>query len=86
VYKIVLDDKFYRKVGKLSRDDRQLTRSIEKVLRLIRENINHPSLRLHKLSGSKHYSISVDMSIRIIAKIDHNVVYLLEIGKHEEVY
>lgn len=52
----------------------------------MRNDLKHPSLRWHKLEGSRYYSISVDMSVRIIVAIDEDEIYLLRIGKHEEVY
>lgn len=47
---------------------------------------SHPSLRLHKLSGTENYSISVDMKIRILFHKNHEQWHLLRIGTHEEVY
>lgn len=59
---------------------------IAKTLSLMRKDIHHPSLRLHKLSGQNNWSISVTKSIRIIANIVGHNIYLLRVGKHEEVY
>lgn len=59
---------------------------VKKSLYLLQSNPNHPSLRLHKLSGTNNYSVSVDMSIRIINNIDSDDIYLLRIGPHQLVY
>jgi len=59
---------------------------VKKSLYLLQSNPNHPSLRLHQLSGTNNYSVSVDMSIRIINNIDSDDIYLLRIGPHQLVY
>jgi len=59
---------------------------LEKTLYLLRTNCKHPSLRLHKLSGTENYSVSVDRSIRIISHFEGETVFLLRIGTHNEVY
>ena len=62
--------------------------NIDRKIAIFKKNPNHPSLRLHKLSGLKErWSISVDMGLRIIfehIKIDE--VYFIDIGSHDEVY
>ena len=59
---------------------------IKKCFSLMLNNLYHPSLRLHKLSGQENYSVSVDMKIRIIINIDENKIFLLRIGNHNQVY
>jgi mRNA-degrading endonuclease YafQ of YafQ-DinJ toxin-antitoxin module len=59
---------------------------VTKTLVLLGVNLLYPSLRLHKLSGTQNYSVSVNMSIRIIFHKDQDYLYLLRIGTHEEVY
>lgn len=62
----------------------------KKVLYLMGENIFHPSLRLHQLQGEHKgiYSISINISYRITLdlKIENDIVILLNIGSHDEVY
>jgi len=70
----------------LTRSDLSLKKQVIKALCLLQENVHHPSLRLHKLSGTEIYSILVNMSIRIVFKKSKDCFYLLDIGKHEEVY
>jgi len=55
-------------------------------MRLLGIDINHPSLRLHKLAGRETYSVSVDMKIRILIQLDAGDIHLLRIGTHNEVY
>lgn len=59
---------------------------VEKKLLILLQNPKYPSLRLHKLSGSNNYSLSIDLSIRIILHFEGDKIFLLKIGKHEEVY
>jgi addiction module RelE/StbE family toxin len=52
---------------------------------LFRENPQHPSLRLHKLSGklSHYWSISVDRQYRIIFRYHNsNTIVFIDIGTH----
>ena len=76
---------FQKDLKNLLRDSKYKTK-IKKCLYLLQTNPRHPSLRLYKLSGNQNYSISVDMSIRIIVNIDNQNVYLLRIGSHQLVY
>lgn len=52
----------------------------------LQDNPNHPSLRLHKLSGESVYSISVTMSIRMVVAFRGDDIHLLRIGTHEDAY
>lgn len=75
-----------REARKLSKRDKQLAKQLSKTLKILGNDIDHPSLRLHKLSGVNNWSASVNKSIRIILSIAEDEIYLLEIGTHEEVY
>jgi mRNA-degrading endonuclease YafQ of YafQ-DinJ toxin-antitoxin module len=86
VYKIVLGSKFEQQLRNLSRHDRRYLIKIRKIVDLLEQDVDHPSLRLHKLSGTKWHSISVNKSIRILLLIENDIIFLLKIGKHEEVY
>lgn len=65
-----------------------LREKIQQTIQRIRENPRHPSLRLHKLTGSKHqtWSVSVDRDIRILFSYVENGVLLIDVGTHDEVY
>lgn len=86
MYVIVLSEAFQKQAKQLSTKDPRIKTRLQKTLGFLQKDIRHPSLRLHKLSGMHNWSISVTNSIRIIAHIEENTVYLLRIGKHEEVY
>jgi mRNA-degrading endonuclease YafQ of YafQ-DinJ toxin-antitoxin module len=86
VYKVVFGSKFDQKLRNIAKGDRKYIIKIQRIVGLLKLDIDHPSLRLHKLSGTKYFSISVDKSIRIILSIEKDTVFLIKIGKHEEVY
>jgi len=67
-YKIIRTQKFMKKLTKLIKKNPSLKAKISKTLKLLANDINHPSLRLHKLKGDKSnfYSVSIDMQYRII--------------------
>lgn len=77
---------FSKQASKLIKGDTSYRLKINKNLNFLKTNPNHPSLRLHKLSGKNLYSVSVDKSIRIIFSIRGQYFYLLQIGTHDQVY
>lgn len=70
-----------------SRDIR-LFKQIQKQITLFAQNQKHPSLRVHKLTGSMKnlWSISIDRNIRMLFIIDKNEIIFFEIGTHDQVY
>lgn len=85
-YEIFASKKFDKELARTLGKNTVLKKKVIKTLHLLGQNIDHPSLRLHKLTNSEKYSISVNMSIRILFEISQNTIILLGIGKHEEVY
>ncbi|MBI4065484.1 plasmid stabilization protein [Candidatus Gottesmanbacteria bacterium] len=83
---LVPSQRFYRDLGKLEKKNERLQKAIGKTMGLLQDNPNHPSLRLHKLSGQSVYSISVTMSIRMLIAFRGDDIHLLRIGTHEDVY
>ncbi len=78
---------FSQKYKKLVKKHQQLSLKIDKKLQLLSENRNHPSLRLHKLSGkSIKWSISVTGDLRILFEYVSDGILLVDIGSHDEVY
>lgn len=71
---------------KIIKGNDPLRRKIRKKLELLQINVNHPSLRLHKLAGGLFWSISIDKSIRVLVIIQKEWVAVYHIGKHEDVY
>lgn len=78
-----------KEITKIAKLDRKLSDRIEKQIALFEENPKHPSLRIHKLSGSTENmrSISITMSIRMVyVFLEDNTALFVKIGTHEQVY
>lgn len=79
-------------IQKIKKTDARLFQKIEKQLQLFQQKTDHPSLRLHKLSGSQNecWSISIDMSYRLLFYYRQNSgereVVFFNFGTHDEVY
>ena len=62
----------------------------KKTIELLAHDPKHPSLRLHKLQGklSRYSSISINMKYRIVIDfiIIDDVIILIDIGSHSDVY
>jgi mRNA-degrading endonuclease YafQ of YafQ-DinJ toxin-antitoxin module len=88
--KIIFTETYKKKSAKFLKKHPELLDIYAKVIRLVEVNINHPSLRLHKLKGrlSQLSSISINMSYRITIYflIEKNTIIPIDIGSHEEVY
>lgn len=100
--RIVFTEKFVKALTCIQKKDSLLFERFHKQLKLFQENPDHPSLRLHKLSGvqADTWSISLDMSQRMLFYYQEDKqplskkasgkrekqVVFFAIGKHEEVY
>ncbi len=87
-YKLIYDDKFIKKSAKFLKKHPNLKDRYYKTLEILEDNPFHPSLRLHKLSGSDYRSISINMNYRIILYflIKDKDIYLLDIDSHDKAY
>lgn len=83
---LVLSSAFQRQLKKLIKQNPRLKSKIAKVLKFLVQDINHPSLRLHKLSGEDNWSVSVTRDIRIVIHWEDNQIFCLRIGPHDKVY
>lgn len=85
---IYLSRSYIKAYRKLIKNNLQLKNKIKKKIRLFRQNPTNPSLRLHKLKGSKFdtWSFSVEQDLRILLAYVEDGVLFIDIGKHEEVY
>ena len=51
------------------------------------EDENHPSLRNKKIQGTENYrEFSITMNYRCVYRKEQDTAFLLEIGKHEDVF
>lgn len=91
---LVLTPKFRRAFRKFVRNDSTLQVKIEQTLVKMQEDVFSPSLGTHKLSGNLHglraCSCGYDCRIVFIIESDlqtqSEVIILLDIGTHDEVY
>jgi mRNA-degrading endonuclease YafQ of YafQ-DinJ toxin-antitoxin module len=84
--KLRLTASFEREFVKITKGNTPLKKKVIKTLDIVSQNPRHPSLRLHKLKGESYWSISVDMSVRILILFKNDAIYVYHIGKHEDVY
>lgn len=88
--KIIYTESYIKRAKKFIKRHLDLLKQYEKTLKLLEKNPHHPSLRLHKLEGklSDLYSASINMTYRISLDfiIKKDVIVLIDVGKHDEVY
>jgi mRNA-degrading endonuclease YafQ of YafQ-DinJ toxin-antitoxin module len=91
---LVLTPKFKRAFRKFVRRDARLQKCIEDALMQMQADVFAPSLGTHKLSGALEglRACSCGYNCRIVFSIERNpaddaqVIVLLDIGTHDEVY
>jgi addiction module RelE/StbE family toxin len=85
---IKIDKDLEKELLSIRKKDQKLYRRIEKQIDLFTKNPNHPSLRLHKLTGKLEnmWSISIDKSIRMVFLYIADKALFVDIGTHDEVY
>jgi len=90
MYKLLETSSYAKKIRKFLKKHPNIFKKYEKTILFLGKDPHHPSLRLHKLQGvlSEYYSISIDIEYRIIIDfiIVDDVIYLIDIGSHDEVY
>ena len=86
MYRVVLSEKFKKELKKDVRQNPKLWLKVTKTLELLTQDINYPSLHLHKLSGGDNHSVSVSKSYRIMINIENDIIFCIKFGTHEEVY
>jgi len=90
MFKIELSDSYEKKVIKFFKKHKDIYPQYKKTIEILQHNPQHPSLRLHKLKGklNQFSSVSINMSYRIIVDfiIIDDVIILIDIGSHDEVY
>lgn len=84
--RLIFSKNFISGHKKLVKSNKPLKNQSKKTIEYLSKDIKHPSLRIHKLRDLNYWSVYVNKSIRIIIRIDGMDIYLLDIGKHEDVY
>ena len=80
--------KFLKHYQKRIAEDSNLSSQFSQRVKLFVANPRHPSLKTHKLVGSKRklHSFSITGDIRVIYKKQNSSVLFLDIGTHNQVY
>ena len=89
-FRVIYTKSYLKRATKFAKRHPDLLAQYEKTLKLLELNPFHPSLRLHRLSGSLSdlHSISINISYRITLEflIDDNKIILVNVGSHDEIY
>lgn len=86
VYDIFFSNHFNKELKKIIKKNPALKTKVTKQIELLIENPSHKSLRVHKLSGTANFSLSVTMNIRVIFSIRRGMILCTKIGSHDQVY
>jgi mRNA-degrading endonuclease YafQ of YafQ-DinJ toxin-antitoxin module len=84
--KLRFTQSFAQHYKKITKGNNVLDKRIRKTMYLLRTDVSHPSLRLHKITTDRCWSVSVNRSIRILIQIKSDEICVYHIGKHEDVY
>ena len=84
--RVIATPRFAKSALRITSKDKRIKKKLEATLRQIQSDINHPSLRLHKIRSKEIWSFSVTISLRILAHFDKDIIILTDIGTHEDVY
>ena len=81
---------YEKKAVRFFKKHKDLYSQYKKTVEILSRDPYHPSLRLHKLQGklNGYYSISINMKYRIVLDfiIQDDVIILIDIGSHSDVY
>ncbi len=90
MYKLIITESYQKRAKKFFAKHPEILKQYEKILKILCLNPQHPSLRLHKLSGrlAGLCSVSVTISYRLIIHfiIKDDKIVPIDIGSHDEVY
>jgi proteic killer suppression protein len=89
-FRVIYTKSYLKRATKFAKRHPDLLAQYEKALKLLELNPFHPSLRLHRLSGSLSdlHSISINISYRITLEflIENGKIILVNVGSHDEIY
>jgi mRNA-degrading endonuclease YafQ of YafQ-DinJ toxin-antitoxin module len=77
---------FDRRLSKRLNKNPQLKKKVNKQLKLLKKNIKHPSLKIHRLEGKRihEFSIWIEGNLRITFQIIKDTILLTDIITHDE--
>ena len=90
MYEIKFADGYEKRAIKFLKKHKDLYDKYKKTIELLENDPMHPSLRVHKLQGKMNQfsSVSINMKYRIVIDfiIVDDVIILVDIGSHDDVY
>ena len=77
---------FDKNLSKKLKKNPQLKGKIKKQIELLKGNLRHPSLNLHKLTGgrSQEYSFWIEGNLRVTFMIIGNVILFTDVITHDQ--
>ncbi len=89
-YQLIYTAQYSKRASKFLKRHPELEKTYVKTLQLLEINPQHPSLRLHALSGKLHgmHSVSINLSYRITLQflIQDKQIIPIHVGDHDLVY
>lgn len=89
-YRLVFTEQYTRRAARFLKLHPELEKQYLKTLQLLELNPQHPSLRLHSLSGKLQalHSVSINLSYRITLEllIQDEQIIPVNVGDHDAVY
>ncbi len=90
MHEIRFADGYEKRAIKFLKKHKEIYPQYRKTVDLLQSNPKYPLLRLHKLQGkmSKFSSVSINMKYRIVIDfiIIDEVIILIDLGSHDDVY
>lgn len=90
MYKLIITESYLKRARRFFDKHPEVIKQYEKVMKLLCLNPQHPSLRLHKLSGRLDgvFSVSINIAYRVLINfiIKDNQIVPIDIGSHDELY
>ncbi|GAB6274730.1 MAG: hypothetical protein STSR0004_15950 [Peptococcaceae bacterium] len=75
-------ERFKRMYKRLNSEQQK---AIKKTLHLMSKNINHPSLRIKRIQGTKDiWEVSATMSLRLTFQKENDFIVLRNCGEHDK--
>jgi mRNA-degrading endonuclease YafQ of YafQ-DinJ toxin-antitoxin module len=89
-FRIIYTNGYLKRAAKFIKRHPQPLPQYEKTLKLLELSPLHPSLRLHRLGGTLQelHSVSINFSYRITLDffLEDEMIVLVNVGSHDEVY
>ncbi|MFC1790576.1 type II toxin-antitoxin system YafQ family toxin [Patescibacteria group bacterium] len=83
---LILSSAFQRQLKKLTKKDPSVRIKIQKTLKTLLKNPQHPTLKLHKLGGENNWAVSITYNLRLVIHFSGEKIFCLRLGSHDQVY